>query len=316
LINDVSGNIEINPINAKGLNYKIDIAGTKNEIKFLTDRPRKDTTIYYKYSDNDIYPARPITLSMFLSAQLLPSSMLTGATDYFLRLKATKYNDTFPIDTTYTDFGTFPKEAADYLDLESFVRSNGLYHINVDPNAIMTGVTASTFNKFQFSVETLIKSGPDVDEQNDYVIPYSETFEFDLVKVCDYENIKTFAFLNSFGGWDWVDFIEDLTTNYSRSQALINTRFDSLIDNTTVDQIMLQNFISKSFKISRIVSSKEEYDWLYELTKASRVYFIDNDRYIPIIITAIDYINIENTNQYRLNIEYTIAQTDISQKAV
>ena len=131
-----------------------------------------------------------------------------------------------------------------------------------------------------------------------------------------FQFLVSFAFLNSLGGWDWVDFTDDLTTEYSRSQALVNTRYDSLIDRTTVDEVVLQNFITNNYKISRIVSSEAEYEWLYELTKASRIYLIDGLDYIPIIITAIDYISIENTNQYKLNIEYRIAQTDISQKSV
>ena len=76
------------------------------------------------------------------------------------------------------------------------------------------------------------------------------------------------------------------------------------------------NFITNNYKISRVVSSEAEYEWLYELTKASRIYLIDGLDYIPVIITGIDYISIENTNQYKLNIEYRIAQTDISQKSV
>jgi hypothetical protein len=316
VISAISNNIEINTIQIKELQYILNTSGTKNLIKFLTDRPREGTTIYFPNSSSIYYQARPITLSIFLTAQLLPTGMTTGVTEYYLRLNSKIYSDNDLKLTTFRPNGLFPRTANDYNDLTAFTEYNGLYHININPTALLGSITSSTINSLELNIETLIVNGPDEDALENYILPYSETFQFNLVEVCDYETIKTFAFLNSLGGWDWVDFTDDLTKEYSRSQALVNTRFDSLIDKTTVDEVVLQNFISNNYKITRVVSSEAEYEWLYELTKASRIYLIDGLDYIPIIITAIDYISIENTNQYKLNIEYRIAQTDISQKSV
>jgi hypothetical protein len=316
VISAISNNIEINTIQTKELQYSLNTTGTKNLIKFLTDRPREGTTIYFPNSSSIYYQARPITLSIFLTAQLLPTGMTTGVTEYYLRLNSKIYSDNDLKLTTFKPNGLYPRTANDYNDLTAFTEYNGLYHININPIALLGSITSSTINSLELNIETLIVNGPDEDHLENYLLPYSETFQFNLVEVCDYETIKTFAFLNSLGGWDWVDFTDDLTKEYSRSQALVNTRFDSLIDKTTVDEVVLQNFISNNYKITRVVSSEAEYEWLYELTKASRIYLIDGLDYISIIITAIDYISIENTNQYKLNIEYRIAQTDISQKSV
>lgn len=313
----VSNNIEINTLQTKANRNILDISGTKNLIKFLTDRPREGTTIYFDNSPSIFYQPRPITLSIFLTAQLLPTGMTTGVTDYYFTINSKILSDDIVKLNTTRPSDVFPKTLNDYNNLSAFTYYNGLYHININPTALAgNSITSSTINKLQLKIDSLIVHGPDEETSTDYILPYSETFEFNLVEVCEYETVKTFAFLNSLGGWDWVDFIDDLTKEYSRSQALLNTRYDSLIDKTTVDEVVLQNFITNNYKITRVVSSEAEYEWLYELTKASRIYLIDDLEYIPIIITGIDYISIENTNQYKLNIEYRIAKTDISQKSV
>jgi hypothetical protein len=321
ILSAISNNIEINTLQTKGIVYSLNTTGTKNLIEFLTDRPREGTTIYFPNSSSIYYQARPITLSIFLTAQLLPSTMVTGVTEYYFRTNSKIYSDNDVMLNGVKPVGLFPRNANDYNNLTGFtsgntVRNNGLYHININPTTLLGAITSSTINRFSLNIDTYIINGPDDETQQDYALPYSETFDFNLVELCEYETLKTFVFLNSLGGWDWVDFTDDLTKEYSRSQALVNTRFDSLIDRTTVDEVVLQNFITNNYKISRIVSSEAEYEWLYELTKASRIYLIDGLDYIPVIITGIDYISIENTNQYKLNIEYRIAQTDISQKSV
>jgi 23S rRNA G2069 N7-methylase RlmK/C1962 C5-methylase RlmI len=157
-----------------------------------------------------------------------------------------------------------------------------------------------------------------------YTYNYSEEFEYDLIQSCDYEIVKTFLFLNDLGGWDYYDFIEDLTTQYNRSQSLIATDGSGLTTKATTYEQMFQNSIEQSFRIKTIVKSQAEYDWLYQLVKSSRVYYIETnntsnliaDYYQPVIITNTDFQETENTNQWVLNIEYRIAQKDISQKSI
>jgi hypothetical protein len=87
---------------------------------------------------------------------------------------------------------------------------------------------------------------------------------------------------------------------------------------------MFQNSIEQSYRVKTIVNSQAEYDWLYQLVKSSRVYYIETnntnvesgDYYQQIIIEKTDFQQTENTNQWVLNIEYRIAQKDISQKSI
>lgn len=313
---NISNNISITNISSREIDYIINKSGTTNEIKFLTERPRTNTTIYLPYSTSVYYQRRPITLSIFLSSQVLPSAMTQNNETYYFRTNAKTYNDDNLVQTVFRPFGEFTRNQYDFNNFYDDFQKNGLYHININPTAIIgTTISAASINKMTVNIETDIISEI-FGEEKEFIFPYSETFEFDLVELCEYETLKSFAFLNSLGGWDWVDFIDDLTTEYNRSQALVNTRFDSRISKETVDEIVLQNFITENYKVSRVLQSKEEYEWLFDLVKSSRVYFIDGTNYIPIIITGIDYVSIENTNQYKLNLEYRIAQTDISQKSV
>lgn len=312
VISAVSNNIQIENVLPRTLYNRIATTGNLNEISFLTNRPRANTSIYTPFSITGNYQPTPNFLSIFLTAQLLPTGITSAATQYCFRTSTQRFSgDTFFSTPIYRTVSGWPFTNSHYNDLTSSTQFNGLYHINVNPTAIISATSINNVSKIRTHIDTVI-----VNNSISYELKYSEDFEFDLVQVCDYETIKSFTFLNSLGGWDVVQFIDDLTTEYSRSQAIVNTRYDALIDNTTTEEIVLQNFINKNYKVSRIITSSEEYEWLYDLVKSSSVYFIDGFDYIPIIITNVDYISIENTNQYRINLEYRIAITDKSQKSV
>lgn len=322
LVNE-SGNINTVVVQDQAIDYVLKATGTTNQIKFLTDRPRTGTDIYFTYKTGNSFSDRPITLSLFITPSYpLPAAITDYDVWYGFRLVGKTFTEDGSISNNsndnpliYTDFASSQIEYLDYYN--PFYKKNGLYHININPRVLFGGPATKFGTKtMQINVQHNIRNtfyGP----EDEYVFPYSETFEFNLVELCEFETLKTFVFLNGLGGWDYVDFIDDLTTEYNRSQALMNTRYDNRITKETVDEIVLQNFITKNYKVSRSVQTEAEYEWLYDLVKASEVYFIDNNtNYIPVIITGIDYIDIENTNQTKLVLEYRIAQTDISQKSV
>lgn len=289
------------------------------EIKFLTDRPRQNTRLYYnpnQYKDNPtgITPFHN-SLSIFLSPYELDISSDTGSPvieqGFFVR---TKYYE----DNEWTDFwrdSTYEPWLWNQGNLEG--TDNGLYHIDLNPKK--WSATTDT-EKIKYCIGWYMKDSNDVY----YTYNYSEEFEYDLVRACENEIVKTFLFLNDLGGWDYYDFIEDLETGYNRTQTLIQTDANGLTDLSTTYEQMFQNSIEQSFKIKTIVNSQDEYNWLYQLVKSSRVYYIETkdetsfsgDYFQAIIITNTDFQQIENTNQWVLNIEYRIASKDISQKSI
>jgi len=105
---------------------------------------------------------------------------------------------------------------------------------------------------------------------------------------------------------------------------LISNDFNQLITETTTYEQNFQNNIEKTYKLSVVVNSNDEYNWLYQLIKSSRIYLIDDkdtetqvdDRYIPVIITNSDFKSTENNNELVLNFEYRIAKKDLSQKSI
>ena len=300
------------------LDYKLQASGTTNLIKFLTDRPRTGTALYFPYRAGNLLRARPFTLSIFIAPSYpLPAAILNYDTWYGFRTYTKLFSvNGSNIDEGYKIYTDFCSSDIEYLDYYNpYYKKNGLYHVNAIPMANIGTNISDLADKMKFNIQHNIRNTK-YDTEDEYVFPYSEDFEFDIIELCEYETLKQFVFLNGLGGWDWVDFIEDLTTEYSKSQALINTRFDKRITKETSDEVVLQNFITRNYKVSRIVNSQEEYDWLYDLVKSAEVYYIDGVSYVPIIITGLDYIKIENTNQFKLTMEYRIAQSDISQKSV
>jgi hypothetical protein len=324
-LNNESGNINTVVVQDQSIDYLLRASGTTNQIKFLTDRPRTGTDIYFPYKTGNSFSDRPITLSIFITPSYpLPVAITDYDVWYGFRLVAKTFTEVGSISNNsndspliYTDFASNQNEYLDYYN--PFYKKNGLYHININPRALFGG-PASKFGvkTMQVNLQHNIRSTLYAPNEDNFVFPYSETFEFNLVELCEYETLKTFVFLNGLGGWDYVDFIDDLTTEYNRSQALMNTRYDNRITKETVDEIVLQNFITKNYKVSRSIQTEQEYEWLYDLVKSSEVYYIDlsTNSYIPVIVTGIDYIDIENTNQTKLLLEYRIAQSDISQKSV
>jgi hypothetical protein len=290
------------------------------EIKFLTDRPRQNTSLYYNPSQYIDNPTGLTTFHNSLSIFLNPyeydiSSSTTNLPvllqGFFVR---TKYYE----DNEWSDYWTdsvYEPWLWNQGTLEG--TDNGLYHIDLNPKKY--SATTNT-EKIKYCIGWFMKTS----DNTYYTYNYSEEFEYDLVQVCENELVKTFLFLNDLGGWDYYDFIEDLTTEYGRTQTIIQTDLSGLSDKSTTYEQVFQNSIEQSFKIKTIVKSQDEYDWLYQLIKSSRVYYIETndttsfsgDYYQQVIITNSDYQQIENTNQWVLNIEYRIAQRDISQKSI
>lgn len=262
------------------------------DIKFLTLRPRTGTDLYY---NDGIIQSKVNSLSIFLSMYGLASVNADFAV----------YNR-FYIDDVWTAW--FPSIAQINFPLSD--TANGLYHINADPKKYEL-IGAGEYTKIGFKIVMLISGD---DEQ--YMRDYSEEFEFDIKYACDYETIKSFVWLNSLGGWDYYDFIEDKTTDFDRTQVLISNDYNNYIDETTTYEQVFQNSIEDLFKITTFVESQEEYNWLYELIKSSRVYQIVNNKYIPVVIVDSDYTLQENNKEYKLTIQYRIPIKDVSQKSI
>ena len=291
-------------------------------IKFLTDRPRQNTRLYYNPNQyvNNAIPATGLTpmhnsLSIFLAPYEdknidSPNGPVLQQ-GFFVR---TKYYENGEWSDTWNDSLYYPW-LWNASNLEG--TDNGLYHVDLNPQR--WSATSST-EKIKYCIGWFMKD--DIDDY--YIYNYSEEFQYDLVQACDYEIVKTFMFLNDLGGWDYYDFIEDLTTQYNREETLIATDTSGLATLATTYEQMFQNSIEQSYKIKTIVNSQDEYDWLYQLVKSARVYYIETndtttfagDYYQQVIITNTDFQQTENTNQWILNIEYRIAQKDKSQKSI
>lgn len=287
------------------------------EIIFLTDRPRQDTSLKYNLAQFNTtgFTYKHNTLSLFVAPEELHISSDTSSPvveqGFFVR---TKYYENGQWSDTWTDSTYYPW-LWNYGNLEG--TDNGLYHVNLDPK---TWSASTSTEKIRYAIGWYMLT----DDSTYYIRNYSEEFEYDIDLVCDYQIVKPFMFLNDLGGWDYYDFIEDLTTQYNRTETLIATDASGLIElNTTYEQ-MFQNSFEESYKVRTIVNSQDEYDWLYQLVKSSRVYYIETnntdnviaDYYQQVIITNSDFQQTENTNQWVLNIEYRIAKKDISQKSI
>jgi len=269
------------------------------EILFLTDRPRTGTFICYSSTTVN---KKQYSLSIFLS--VFDNDPVIADSQSFRIASKIKTNGIYSDDYTYSDPISFT-----YTD-------NGLYHINIDPSLFDYD---NDYQGIKFFVEYYIDlSG------TTYTRQYSEEIEFLTKVVCDYQNIKTFTWLNDLGGWDNFHFIEDIETTYNRDITLISNDFNQLITETTTYEQNFQNNIEKTYKLSVVVNSNDEYNWLYQLIKSSRIYLIDDkdtetqvdDRYIPVIITNSDFKSTENNNELVLNFEYRIAKKDLSQKSI
>jgi hypothetical protein len=290
---------------------------TQTEIKFLTDRPRQDTSLRYnlaQFSSTGL-TYKNNTLSLFISPIEAYVSAATGSAviqqGFFVRIK---YYENGQWSDTWTDSNPEPWAWNSGTDQGT---ENGLYHVDLDP--LRWGTTTST-EKIKYAIGWYMKDTDDIS----YIRNYSEIFEYNIDLVCDYQIVKQFMFLNDLGGWDYYDFIEDLTTQYNRDETLISTDASGLIEINTTYQQMFQNSIEQSFKVRTIVNSQAEYDWLYQLIKSSRVFFIETNNttglvdnyYQQVIITNSDFQQTENTNQWVLNIDYRIAKKDVSQKSI
>jgi hypothetical protein len=285
-------------------------ADANTKINFLTNRPRTNNTLYYDFNLNgyDIYK-KQLSLSMFLSTLKKDIELLTDVLDStYFNLEYTSYNnEIWNPDWTASPNQVFNREGLD----------NGLYHINIDPFLF-----THSFNDEKFKVkitQTIVSSG--VAFKRDY----SEEFEFDVKELCDYQILKEFVFLNDLGGWDYLNIIENKKTEVSRTQTLINNNTNVINDETTVNELNFENTISNNYKLSYISSSQDEYNWLYQFIKSSRVYLIKTKdilevepdvKLIPVIITASDYSLEENNKNLVLNFDYTIKIEDKSQKNV
>ena len=288
-----------------------------SQIKFLTDRPRQDTSLKYNLAqfNTTAITYKQNTLSLFVAPYEYyissDTSSLVLQQGFFVR---TKYYENGQWSDTWSDSLYYPWEW-NASTLEGI--DNGLYHVELDPK--VWSATTST-EKIRYAIGWFMKTADDTY----YIRNYSEEFEYNIDFVCDYQIVKPFMFLNDLGGWDYYDFIEDLTTQYNREEILISTDASGLIDKSTTYEQMFQNSIEQSFKVRTIVNSQDEYDWLYQLIKSSRVYYIEtnnsstriSDYYQQVIITDSDFQQTENTNQWVLNIEYRIAIKDISQKSI
>jgi hypothetical protein len=290
---------------------------TETEIKFLTDRPRQDTSLKYNLAQFNTtgFTYKQNTLSLFVAPYEYHISSDTSSPvvqqGFFVRAK---YYENGQWSDTWSDSTYYP-----WLwnsgNLEG--TDNGLYHVELDPK--VWGASLST-EKIRYAIGWYMATADDTY----YIRNYSEEFDYDIDFVCDYQIVKPFMFLNDLGGWDYYDFIEDVTTQYNREERLIATDASGLIDNSTTYEQMFQNSFEQSYKVRTIVNSQAEYDWLYQLIKSSRVYYIETnntsnrigDYYQQVIITDSDFQQTENTNQWVLNIEYRIAKKDISQKSI
>ncbi|CAB4154520.1 hypothetical protein UFOVP648_12 [uncultured Caudovirales phage] len=283
-------------------------------IKFLTDRPRAGTRLYYNATSGNAIYYRYNKLSAFLSIyENVDDGLPILGQGFFTRVKYYEdgqWSDTWS-DSLYTpwEYKTVTLEGAD----------NGLYHIQLDP-LYLSAIT--TTEKIRYAIGWYILKD-DGGSGLSYIKNYTEEFEYDIEKLCDYQSVKTFLFLNDLGGWDNYDFIEDLTIEYTRDSTLIGTDSSgSVTVGTTYEQIF-QNSIEESYRLKTVVNSQAEYDWLYQLVKSARVYLItytslniDNSYFQKVIITKTDFQETENTNQWILNIEYRIARKDTTQKSV
>ena len=296
----------------------IDGINEDTEIKFLTDRPRQETSLKYNLAQFSTtgFTNKQNTLSLFLSPYEYQISSDTSSPvlqqGFFVR---TKYYENGQWSDTWVD-SAYYNWLWNASNLEG--TDNGLYHVELDPK--VWSASTST-EKIRYAIGWYMKTADDTY----YIRNYSEEFEYNIDLVCDYQIVKPFMFLNDLGGWDYYDFIEDLTTQYNREETLIATDASGLIGKSTTYEQMFQNSIEQSFKIRTIVNSQAEYDWLYQLIKSSRVYLIERnepasnrigDYYQQVIITNSDFQQTENTNQWVLNIEYRIAIKDISQKSI
>jgi hypothetical protein len=283
-------------------------------IKFLTDRPRTGTRLYYNATSGNAIYYRYNKLSAFLSIyENVDEAFPTLGQGFFTRVKYYEDGQWSDIwsDSVYTPW--------EYKDVNLEGADNGLYHIQLDPLYLSA---TSTTEKIRYAIGWYFKK-QDGGDGLDYIKNYTEEFEYDIEKLCDYQSVKTFLFLNDLGGWDNYDFIEDLTIEYSRDSTLIGTDSSgSVTVGTTYEQIF-QNSIEESYRLKTVVNSQAEYDWLYQLVKSARVYLItytssdiSNAYYQKVIITKTDFQETENTNQWILNIEYRIARKDTTQKSV
>jgi hypothetical protein len=291
----------------------------ETKIKFLTDRPRKDTSLKYNLAQFNTtgFTYKHNTLSLFITPyediDNISSSTGYEITQQLFNVRI-KYFENGQWSDTWVESNPEPWLWNSGTDQGT---DNGLYHVDLDP--LRWSASTST-EKIRYAIGWYIKTTDDTF----YIRNYSEEFEYDIDLVCDYQIVKSFMFLNDLGGWDYYDFIEDLTTQYNRTETLISTDASGLIAKNTTYEQMFQNSIEQSFKVRTIVNSPAEYDWLYQLVKSSRVYYIDtnntssifDDYYQQVIITNTDFQQTENTNQWVLNIEYRIAIKDISQKSI
>lgn len=274
-------------------------------IKWLTYRPSGNISIIYS-NTSEIYN-KQFSLSIFLSAL---------------------YDLNFDIEASATGFQTFYEGYndgvwefigdGDQYPMSLSGQSNGLYHVNIDPK-LFNG--SYSYTKYRVKLKVYVTNN-----DGTYFMDYSEPFEFNNTIACDYETVKSFTFLNSLGGWDYLDVKRDKETNYVRATSMVNNDFNDIITDATTYEQVLQNGIEQTYKLSTLVYSKEEYDWLYEFIKSSRVYLIINqneedndvndDYLLPIIITSSDFSLLENNNKWLLNFEYRIAKVDVSQKSI
>jgi hypothetical protein len=285
------------------------------EIKFLTDRPRQDTALKYNLAQFNTtgLTYKQNTLSLFIAPyENISPELPIELQGFFVR---TKYYQNNEWSDTWSDSIFYPW-LFNQGDLQG--TDNGLYHVDLDPRRWSADTNTE---KIKFAIGWYIsKTESDID----YIRNYSEEFQYDIDLVCDYEIVKPFMFLNDLGGWDYYDFIEDLIIDYNRDTTLIATDGSGLTTLATTYEQMFQNSIEESYKVKTIVNSQAEYDWLYQLVKSSRVYYIETnnnnsrsaDYYQQVIIINTDFQQTENTNQWVLNIEYRIAQKDKSQKSI
>lgn len=287
---------------------QIELPFNQNTILFLTDRPRQDTYIYYDYtSDNEIV-RKNNSLSIFLS---------------------TYDNTDLPADIITQGFKVYSKAYAGNLWTDEWVESdpiefdwstgkdNGLYHVNLDP--YLYNYNINVYDKIKFKVVLYVTN-----TGGTFVTDYSEEFIYNTKAVCEFENVKSFTFLNDLGGWDYYDCIENLTTDYNKESTLILNDYTKPIDGSTTYEQVFQNNIEKTYSVTTVVNTEEEYNWLYQMIKSSRVYLINDkstdtqvdDILVPIIITSSDYKNVEFNKNLTLSFTYRIAQKDFSQKSI